>query len=51
MRVITLLALCLTFFAPLANAQIPPRQSTVDHGRTVGELVHFNVLGERRLHL
>jgi methylamine dehydrogenase heavy chain len=30
MRVITLLALCLTFFAPLANAQIPPRQSTVE---------------------
>jgi methylamine dehydrogenase heavy chain len=30
MRVITLLALCLTIFASLANAQIPPRQSTVE---------------------
>ena len=30
MRVITLLALCLTLLAPLANAQIPPGQSTVE---------------------
>jgi methylamine dehydrogenase heavy chain len=30
MRVITLLALCLALFAPLANAQIPPAQATVE---------------------
>ena len=29
MRVITLLALCLTLLAPFANAQIPPAQATV----------------------
>ena len=30
MRVISLLALCLMLIGPLANAQIPPRQSTVE---------------------
>jgi len=30
MRVISLVTLCLMFVAPLANAQIPPRQSTVE---------------------
>ena len=30
MRVITFSALCLTLFAPFANAQIPPAQSTVE---------------------
>ena len=29
MRVVTLLALCLTLFAPFANAQIAPAQSTI----------------------
>lgn len=30
MRVITLLAMCLTLAAPFANAQIPPAQSTIE---------------------
>jgi methylamine dehydrogenase heavy chain len=30
MRVISLLILCLMFLAPLANAQIPPRQATLE---------------------
>ena len=30
MRVISLVTLCLMIIAPLANAQIPPRQATVE---------------------
>ena len=37
MRVITLLALCLTLFAPLANAQIEPHTATVETMNDPGE--------------
>ena len=37
MRVITLLALCLTLFAPLANAQIAPHTATVETMDDPGE--------------